>query len=267
FSDHGEAFKEHGWTLHGATLYEEEVRAALLMNWPEVLPKGRVVDDPVMLIDVAPTILGCCGLPAPPHYEGLDLSPTWREGRLPERPILSETLATYEGNALKMVALNEWKLVRSLFDGREELYRLPDEHTDLSRKEAPVRDALSALARRWVAEEDFWMLYAHGPGEFTATVRPQSREFLATIPFRDVLGSDSYVGDNDSSGGFFRLAWRPGDRTKGLFFQTFAADSSVHFDLRIDGRPAPEQIFIGTKRSHPTRVPFNLTQEGVAASD
>src|SRR5262249_47729377 len=112
FSDHGEAFKEHGWTLHGATLYEEEVRAALLMNWPEVLPKGRVVDDPVMLIDVAPTILGCCGLPAPPHYEGLDLSPTWREERLPERPILSETLATYEGNALKMVALNEWKLVR-----------------------------------------------------------------------------------------------------------------------------------------------------------
>src|SRR5262249_28039492 len=62
FSDHGEAFKEHGRLTHGATLYEEELHVALLMSMPEVLPEGRPVDEPVMLLDVAPTILGVCGV-------------------------------------------------------------------------------------------------------------------------------------------------------------------------------------------------------------
>src|SRR5262249_54389935 len=46
FSDHGEAFKEHGWVMHGATLYEEEIRAALVLHYPGVLPAGRVVKQP-----------------------------------------------------------------------------------------------------------------------------------------------------------------------------------------------------------------------------
>src|SRR5262249_36780289 len=77
FADHGEAFKEHGWTSHGGNLYEEVTRVPLLLSLPGTLPAGMVVDDPAMLLDVAPTILRLCGAPVPPHYEGLDLSPTW----------------------------------------------------------------------------------------------------------------------------------------------------------------------------------------------
>src|SRR5262249_14222215 len=50
-SDHGEAFMEHGVTQHGDTLYEEAVRVPLVVSGPGV-PAGRVVDDPVMLLDV-----------------------------------------------------------------------------------------------------------------------------------------------------------------------------------------------------------------------
>src|SRR5262249_39544340 len=129
------------------------------MSLPGVLPQGHRVDEPVMLLDVAPTILACCGVAAPVHYGGLDLSPTWTGGRLAQRPIFSQATAAYEAQAGRMVALGEWKLIRSVLDGREELYRLPDEQTDLASKETPMREALSAVAHRWLAEEDFWMVY------------------------------------------------------------------------------------------------------------
>jgi arylsulfatase A-like enzyme len=267
FSDHGEAFKEHGWCLHGSSLYEEEVHVALLLSMPGVIPEGLVVGDPVMLLDVAPTVLALCGVPAPPHYEGLDLGPTWSGGRLPERPVLSETKAPFDAQAVKMVALNGWKLIRSMLDGREELYRLPDETTNHCPREAHVREALSGLARRWIAEEDFWMLYAHGPGEFTAAVAPRSGQFLNVLPFGKFLETESGSVVADVNGRFFQLKWRPEERTEGLFLQTVPADGAVHFDLSIDGRRSPGQVFLGTKRARPARVPFDLTLEGADASD
>src|SRR5262249_21347945 len=92
FSDHGEAFKEHGRMLHSG-LYEEEVRVPLLLSRAGSLPDGLVVNDPVMLLDVAPTVLAQCDVPAPTHYEGRDLAATWTGGPLPERLVLAESQA------------------------------------------------------------------------------------------------------------------------------------------------------------------------------
>jgi hypothetical protein len=50
FSDHGEAFEEHGWTLHGATLYDEETRVVLAMKFPGLATPARTFDEPVMLL-------------------------------------------------------------------------------------------------------------------------------------------------------------------------------------------------------------------------
>jgi arylsulfatase A-like enzyme len=272
FSDHGEGFKEHGWTLHGASLYEEETHVALVMNFPEVVPAGRVVDEPVMLIDVAPTILNACGVPAPDHYEGTDLSPTWTEKagkRLPQRFVLSETFAPWEGNGLKMVALNEWKLIRSVFDGHEELYRLPDEKTDLAAKNtkrSDVHDVLSQRARQWLAEEDFWMIYAHGPEEMSAAIVPAApgTQLLTAIPFGEWRGNATY--EVDRNGRFFTWSCTPGQQTVGAFIQVAPADAPLRFDLRFGGRARPEQVFLGTKRSHPAGIPFDVALTGDNAS-
>ena len=51
--------------------------------------------------------------------------------------------------------------------GRSLLYP-PDEKTDLSDKEKAVREPLEGAVRRWLGEEDYWMVYAHGDGEFAA---------------------------------------------------------------------------------------------------
>ena len=54
-ADHGEAFGEHGTTLHSKTVYEELVHVPLVVWGPDVEP--RRIDDRVGLVDIGPTIL------------------------------------------------------------------------------------------------------------------------------------------------------------------------------------------------------------------
>ncbi|MEZ6194149.1 MAG: sulfatase [Planctomycetota bacterium] len=53
-ADHGEEFGEHGLTFHGRQLFDESIRVPLIIAGPGV-PTG-VCDDPVSLIDLAPTL-------------------------------------------------------------------------------------------------------------------------------------------------------------------------------------------------------------------
>lgn len=64
-SDHGELFGEHGLSSHGNSLFEPDVRVALIARVPGAKP--RVVDRPVQLHWVAPTVLELSGLR--PHRE------------------------------------------------------------------------------------------------------------------------------------------------------------------------------------------------------
>src|SRR5690606_36391817 len=55
-ADHGEEFKEHGNKGHQKTLYQEIIHIPLILSAPNRLPEGLVVEEPVALSDVAPTI-------------------------------------------------------------------------------------------------------------------------------------------------------------------------------------------------------------------
>lgn len=71
--DHGEALGEHGEVTHGIFIYDATVRVPLILGHPS-LPAGRVVTNPVSVVDVMPTVLGLLGVAAPPA-DGQDLSP------------------------------------------------------------------------------------------------------------------------------------------------------------------------------------------------
>jgi arylsulfatase A-like enzyme len=73
-ADHGEEFYEHQLMGHGKTLYEDAVRIPLIVVAPGY-PAGRVVQEDVSLIDVAPTLLELAGLPPEPRFEGRSLVP------------------------------------------------------------------------------------------------------------------------------------------------------------------------------------------------
>jgi len=258
FSDHGEAFEEHGWTTHGASLYEEEVRVLLLIRPPGGCRRPLRCDEPVMLLDVAPTILSMCGIKPPEHFEGQDLSVLLHGGALPRRPILSETKRLLEGRVLKMCILPPYKLIYSLLDGAVELYRLPDEHTDLSATE-PL-NAVKALevVREWAGEEDFWILYASGEGTYEATLKAEGGRFTVFIPVGCDLRVDRLQPARDGSE--LRVTFRPRGGTKGLYFELTPRRTTVSFDLLVNGQRRTEMVFVGTQLT-PRSLPLRLGYE------
>lgn len=73
-ADHGEELNEHKLMGHGRTLYNEAVRIPLIIV-ASGYAAGRVVQEDVSLMDVAPTLLELAGLPPEPRFEGRSLVP------------------------------------------------------------------------------------------------------------------------------------------------------------------------------------------------
>jgi choline-sulfatase len=83
-SDHGESLGEHGESTHGYFIYQSTLRVPLIIHWPDGnWPQGtppaparpKQIDEPVALIDVAPTIVQFLGLPPPQSFQGKSLLP------------------------------------------------------------------------------------------------------------------------------------------------------------------------------------------------
>ena len=88
-ADHGEEFGEHGGLTHGRTLYDELLHVPLVVTAPG--DKRGVVDVPVSLLDVGPTVLELVGLARPDAFEGHSLVPLMRGAtEVVPRPLLAE---------------------------------------------------------------------------------------------------------------------------------------------------------------------------------
>jgi arylsulfatase A-like enzyme/Tfp pilus assembly protein PilF len=74
-SDHGEGLGDHGETSHGYFIYQSTLHVPLIIHWPvgsKRISQDRV-DQPVSLLDVAPTILEAAGLARPTEMRGRSL--------------------------------------------------------------------------------------------------------------------------------------------------------------------------------------------------
>jgi arylsulfatase A-like enzyme len=262
FSDHGEAFEEHGWTLHGATLYEEETRVPLLIKLPDTKTKAAVLKEPVMLLDVAPTILARCGVRLPAGFQGTDLSPLWQGKTLPPRLIPSETKAVLEGRYCLSVTAEPLKGIYSLFDGRFEMYKLPDEHTDLATKDRAAAKVLLKSLRAWMEGEQYWLIHAAGRGDFEATVELSEGSLALFIP---VGFNREEVGDIEALAKGRVLRWHvhPGGlkRPKSMFLQPERPDTSLRVDFRVNGSAAKETVFLGKEGRHPQALPAMVSAD------
>lgn len=65
-ADHGEAFLDHGWRSHGVQIFEESVRIPLVIHWPQRV-RQAVIESPVSLHDVVPTLFGLLGVSEQDH--------------------------------------------------------------------------------------------------------------------------------------------------------------------------------------------------------
>jgi len=90
-ADHGEEFLDHDRFGHGQSLYAELIRVPWILRIPGGGPAGIEVDEAVANLDVGPTLLGLCGLPAHPDMQGRNLATALRnEEPIAPVPIVSE---------------------------------------------------------------------------------------------------------------------------------------------------------------------------------
>jgi arylsulfatase A-like enzyme len=73
-SDQGFFLGEHGW-FDKRWIFEESLRAPLLVRWPGAVQPGSVNTDIVSDIDFAETFLDAAGLPSPERMQGRSLLP------------------------------------------------------------------------------------------------------------------------------------------------------------------------------------------------
>ncbi len=262
FSDHGEAFEEHGWTLHGAALYEEDVRVPLIVRLPRstgAASRGAVSTDPVMLLDIAPTICRAAGVPVPAQFGGMDLAPAWSGGKIAQRLIPAETKAFLEGRWSQSITVGSWKGIHSPVDGRWELYRLPDETTNVAEKEPAVLDALIPAMRAWVERNEFWTIHAVGEGDYELTIRSLDGAIGTYIP----IGLDPERDDVEISRDRRTLKWHvypKGDRPKALCVEAVASPGRLVLDATINGRLALGSVFAGPESEAVEALPATLSK-------
>lgn len=91
------------------TTFEGGVRSPFIARWPGRVPAGQVCDEPVMEIDLLPTIAGLTGAKPPERkIDGRNMIDLL-EGR-PNAKSPHEALVFYGGSELQAVRSGEWKL-------------------------------------------------------------------------------------------------------------------------------------------------------------
>jgi arylsulfatase A-like enzyme len=69
-ADHGEAFFEHNDTTHGQSLYNELIHVPLIITYPKLIKRNTVIDTPVAMIDIMPTIMEVLNIPCFNEMQG-----------------------------------------------------------------------------------------------------------------------------------------------------------------------------------------------------
>jgi len=150
-SDHGDNQGARGmWNK--STLYREATNIPLIVSGPGV-PRGHVCTTNTNLIDIAPTVLACTGLPNPGDLPGRSLVELAAEPDDDQRIGFSEYHAVGSPSAAFMLRQGRWALhhyvgyAPELFD----LAQDPDQHNDLAADPAHaevLRQLESLLCRR-----------------------------------------------------------------------------------------------------------------------
>jgi arylsulfatase A-like enzyme len=163
-ADHGESQGEHHYYLeHGKLSYQVNAHVPLLLVWDGHLAPDRLVEEPVGLIDLAPTLVELAGLPPVPTHEGVSLVPllAGEPGARGPETIFMES-GYHDPLAQRTVRRGQWKLIhvlaeedRAAMTGSEwELYDLasdPGETRNLASARPRLVAELGGVLEEWLA--------------------------------------------------------------------------------------------------------------------
>jgi choline-sulfatase len=171
-ADHGEAFGEHGEVSHSLFTYDTTLRVPLIIAGPGI--RASVIEEPVTLVDVAPTILSQLGA-QPMHGDGVDLSPSFAGTALPQRTLYAESFAPlfdFGWSPLRTVRANGWKYIEA---PKPELYEVDRDPGETTNKVAIEGRLASTLAQR---------VSSYGSSDVSATASdPETRSRLRALGY------------------------------------------------------------------------------------
>ena len=165
-SDNGGVSTSEGWPTSNYPLragkgwmYEGGVREPLIVRWPDVIKKGRVIDEPVSSPDFFPTFLEVAKTKPQPNkrLDGVSLVPLFKGRSLPERAIFWHYphYGNQGGAPAAAIRRGDWKLIEWMEDDRVELFNLKKdigEQKDLAAKEPKRVAKLRAELQAWQRE-------------------------------------------------------------------------------------------------------------------
>jgi arylsulfatase A-like enzyme len=153
-ADHGEALWDHGEPTHGLFVYNDTLHVPLIVDLPSAPKAGVVVDTPVSLADIYPSVLHWLGIPPPYETRGRVLPTAAETGAAAAgtaRVLYFETRMPYETYG--------WSPLEGVLTGSEkyiaapipELYDLFDDPLE-SHNLYTENDARAVRLRRALAE-------------------------------------------------------------------------------------------------------------------
>ncbi len=157
FSDHGESFGEHRLYFHGQALYNEVINVPLIVRVPGA--KKRVIKDTVALLDIAPTMLGLMGIPAPATFQGRSLLPAVHgEKTSGQKRRVGALLMRYPNwpKGWRAMISGDHKVLHRVTENRFEIYNLakdPKERKNLVHSDPALARKLRKELARFTEEE------------------------------------------------------------------------------------------------------------------
>lgn len=138
-------------------LYEGGLREPFIVRWPKNLKGGKVIDTPISLLDVFPSLLTAAGL-APNKVtgplDGQSFLTLADEAQSPERTFYWHfpNYTNQGGRPASAIRQGKWKLIEQLEDHSLELYDLESdisETKNVAAENKEVADRLAAELDRW----------------------------------------------------------------------------------------------------------------------
>lgn len=196
WSDHGYHLGDKNATVK-FTLWEKANHVPFIIVAPGVTKPGTVIDRPVSLLDIYPTLVDLAGLPTKDDLDGVSLVPLLKDPKAEwNRPAVMT-----QGAGNHPVRSDRWRYIR-YSDGTEELYdhdNDPWEHTNLASD--PKYASVIAEHRAWLPERRRGCQPVDTPSTAQPTGKlpvPTSRRRHSGRPGRSSRGS--------------RVAYQPEDR-------------------------------------------------------
>lgn len=118
--------------------YEGGIRVPFIIKWPGTMPSGKICDEPVISVDIYPTILTAVGLPQYPaqHQDGKDLTPLLTGKGIFHRRALYWHYPHYNRHPSSfpsgVIRSGHWKLIEHFESQKIELFNLESDLSESS---------------------------------------------------------------------------------------------------------------------------------------